>query len=533
MRSASIPSVAPAVPAAGRQGRRVDLAAVGLALGALWFVVWSQQSLEWRVNPLYSYGWAIPALAAYLVLERLRDAAAPRTAAHAWLPAAVLPPLALALVPLRVIHEANPDWVRINWFMAAAALAASFAVLAAWGGWRWSWHFAFPLCFTLTALPWPVWAEEAFTQGLMQLNAHLSAEGLSLCGVPALAQGNTIAIGRAVVDVEEACSGIRSLQTAFMMSLFLGEFYRLRFPRRLLLVLASFVVAFLLNTARTVTLTYVAGRDGTAALARWHDPLGNFVMIGCIAGLWALAALVARGNRPRAFAGGPGASLFATPRLPLAPFVLLLGGILLGEASTRLWYGYHESRLPPPLRWDLAWPGAAPGFAETPFDERTVKLLKFSDGARASWSDPAGVRWQAFFLHWNPGRVSKFLAGSHYPAVCFPASGLKLVESRDLLPVTVGALTIPFRTYVFERDDVRYYVFHGLVEERPSVNGEHVDYRQVNADERLASVLAGNRNLGQRVLGITLSGPLPDFDSAVATLRASLPHMIRFPNTSS
>jgi exosortase len=507
---------------------RPDLIAAALGLGALWFLVWSQQCLEWQVNPLYSYGWAIPVLAGYLVFERLRDAAAPRPAALGWLPAAVLAVVALALVPLRVIHEANPDWVRVNWLMAAAALGCTGAVLAAWGGWRWAWHFAFPLAFTLTALPWPVWAEEAFTQGLMQLNTVLSAEGLSLCGIPALAQGNTIAIGRTLVDVEEACSGIRSLQTAFMMSLFLGEFYRLGVVRRIVLVGSSFVVAFLLNMARTITLTYVAGRDGPDALHRWHDPMGNFVMIGCIAGLWGLAALVSRGNRPRALAGGPGASFLAVPRLAITPFVLLVAGIVAGEAATRAWYGYHESKLPPPLRWALEWPRATADFKASEFDERTVKLLKFTAGERGAWTDPAGIRWQAFFLRWDPGRVSKFLAGSHYPAVCFPAAGLELVESRGILPVQVGALTIPFRTYIFERAGVRFFVFHGLVEERPSVSGEKLDYRQVAADERLASVLAGNRNLGQRVLGLTLAGGVYDFDEAVAALRQTLPQLVRF-----
>ena len=525
--SAPPPAAQPTLGA--RLRARGDLLAAALALGALWLLVWSQQSLEWLVNPTYGYGWAIPFLAGYLLLERFRDAAAPRATALRWLPAITLLLIAAALVPLRVIHEANPDWVRINWLMAACALGSTFSVFLAWGGWRWAWHFAFPLFFTLTALPWPVWAEEAFTQGLMQLNSQCSAEGLSLAGIPAIAQGNTIAIGRTVVDVEEACSGIRSLQTAFMMSLFLGEFYRLGFLRRGVLLVSSFAVAFLLNMARTVTLTYVAGRSGPEALHRWHDPMGNFVMIGCIAGLWGLAALVARGNRPRALAGGPGTSLFAAPRLALAPFAVLLAGIVAGEGATRAWYGYHEARLPDPLRWDLAWPRTARDFTAEPFDERTVKLLKFTAGERGNWTDALGVGWSAFYLRWAPGRVSKFLAGSHYPTVCFPASGMRLVQTNALLPVTVGPLTIPFRTYIFERAGIRYYVFHGLVEERPSVSGERLDYRQVAADERLASVLAGNRNLGQRVLGITLTG-VHDFDDAVATLRARLPQLVHFEN---
>ena len=45
---------------------------------------------------------------------------------------------------------------------------------------------------------------------------------------------------------------------------------------------------------------------------------------------------------------------------------------------------------------------------------------------------------------------------------------------------------------------------------------------------RAIEFLAGNRNLGQRVLGITLAGRIVDFDDAVAALQRQLPHLVRF-----
>ena len=278
--------------------------------------------------------------------------------------------------------------------------------------------------------------------------------------------------------------------------------------------------------ARTITLTYVAGRSGAEGLHRWHDPMGNFVMLGCLLSLWGLAALLARAGRSRPLCGGPGSSPLAAPVLPPTPFFILLAGLALGTGVTQAWYGYHEARLPAPLRWSFVWPTTAPDFQAPPFESRTVKMLKFSTGSRGLWTDPDGVHWNVFFLQWDPGRVSKFLAGAHYPAVCFPASGMQLEQSSGIIPVTVGPLTIPFHTYIFTRGSQRFYVFHGLVEERPSVSGETIDYRQVSGDERLQSVLAGNRNLGQRVLGLTLSGTY-SFDDALAALRRSLPQLLR------
>ena len=99
----------------------------------------------------------------------------------------------------------------------------------------------------------------------MRGNASICAEILTFFGMPAIAEGNLIQISNHMVNVEEACSGIRSLQTAFMMSLFLGEFHRLSVARRIGLMVASFVIAFLVNLVRTLVLTVSC--DGPTRLA--------------------------------------------------------------------------------------------------------------------------------------------------------------------------------------------------------------------------------------------------------------------------
>jgi hypothetical protein len=135
-------------------------------------------------------------------------------------------------------------------------------------------------------------------------------------------------------------------------------------------------------------------------------------------------------------------------------------------------------------------------------------LLKFNSGKAASWNTSEGYQWQMYYLQWLPGRVSKFLSSSHYPTVCLPATGLKLVSETGVWNCQVGDIVIPFTTYLFDENGRDVYVFHAIVEDRPPLGETRLSYRQVSSDERINSVLRGERNLGQHVVGIAVRGPM-------------------------
>jgi exosortase len=493
-------------------------------LGVLWLLIFNQQRLEWSVNVIYAYGWAVPAMALYLLWERRRTRPAAHPPARPWTLAglAVIAALLLAYLPVRVIQEANPDWVKINWALAALGVGAAWVAIAIAGGVRQALHFTFPLLFCFTALPWPVWLDNWIVQSLMRGNATVCAELLTWSGTPALAEGNLIQVAERWVNVEEACSGIRSLQTAFMMSLFLGELHRLTVPRSLGLVAASFGLAFLLNIGRTLLLTRLTVTD-EALVGRWHDPVGVVAMIACLAGLWALSEWF----RPRSALPPLAApSPFALRLSPPIRYGFAVAGIvwlLSAEYFTGAWYRYHERRVPPALVWDVAWPTKAPHFQYGEFAERTLALLKFNSGETASWQVDGAYPWQMYALRWNPGRVSKFLSSAHHPTVCLPATGLRLVRELGGWECVVNGVRLPFSTYLFSQNGQDVYVFHAIVEDRSRNHGESVTYRQVDSSERLRSVLRGERNLGQSVIGIALLGASSPGDAREIALRALEP----------
>jgi hypothetical protein len=113
-----------------------------------------------------------------------------------------------------------------------------------------------------------------------------------------------------------------------------------------------------------------------------------------------------------------------------------------------------------------------------------------------------------YYLQWLPGRVSKFLSSSHYPTVCLPATGMRLVSETGVWNCRVGDVDVPFTTYLFDEGGRDVYVFHAIVEDRPAKGGMRLSYRQVSSHERIDSVRRGERNLGQHVVGIAVRGPL-------------------------
>src|SRR5262249_13311468 len=112
-------------------------------------------------------------------------------------------------------------------------------------------------------------------------------------GTPALLRGNIIEIGTGMVGIDDACSGIRSFQATLMISLFLGEWFRLTLRRRLLLAVGGCGLACLFNVARTSALVWIAAGKGVAAMSAWHDPTGVTILVADFLCLW-LAALLLR-----------------------------------------------------------------------------------------------------------------------------------------------------------------------------------------------------------------------------------------------
>ncbi|MDD5200150.1 MAG: exosortase/archaeosortase family protein [Terrimicrobiaceae bacterium] len=267
-------------------------------IGAIWFPAFSRCAIDWSVNPQYYFGWFVPLLAGYLYYERLATQPVPESPAN---PRAVLWLIALLAapqLPLRWLSEANSTSRLITWAMALSAAGISISLLYLAGGRAFARHFLPPIIFLLVAVPWPIQIETPVVQGLMRTNAHWAAEVINIAGVPAEARGNVIEVPGGLLGVNEACSGIRSLQSTLMAAIFLGFLYRASLRGCLFLIVCGIGIALGCNFIRTVFLTWEGAFHGIQATEKWHDSAGFAILLVVLISLWCVSRFLEKRSSP-------------------------------------------------------------------------------------------------------------------------------------------------------------------------------------------------------------------------------------------
>ncbi len=472
------------------------------ALAAVWWLSIRMLWTGWEVDPQYSYGFLVPILCAALFLMRWRDRPAPEPP-RSLLPHALLAaPMVFFLAGIQVFFEANPEWRIPGLFGAVCATGTTLVLLHALGGSPWLRHFFFPAAFFLIAVPWPRNAEEALMGFLMEKNAIAALEVLHWCGYEAVRRGNLIAVPNGMIGVEEACSGVRSLQSGVMASLFLGEIFRFGLFARAALVFSSVAIAILGNFLRATGLSILATHEGTAAVSRWHDTAGLAILGLTLGGLWLLADLW---NRRLSRHRSPAPPTDAPPPRVSAPLrfsCLAVSAVaVLSLAGTETWYRLHEKNAPPPSEWTVR--EGTPGTKPVAIDDRTRRILFFPEGFSERFRDEAGRNWQFFYFRWPAGRSAVQAINIHDPRTCLGSMGMELVRQLPSTGIEARGVRLPFRVFLFRDGGRPLVVFHSIIADRDD-RAEDAFMEATNGTpsgpNRWQSVLEGRRNLGQRLL---------------------------------
>jgi exosortase len=548
-------------PSLSRKRFPLAVALTILFLAALWFGLCRELSGEWSVNEQYNFGWFVPFFALYLFWLRWQDR--PRIEIRnpkseirkrQTIAALLAIPALLLLLPVRLFEIANPEWRLLAWVHALVVVTLTLLFFWWAGGKAWLRHFVFPVAFIFVAVPWPTALEAPVIQGLMRIVARVAAETAMLLGTPAQVEGNLIRVTNGLVGVNEACSGIRSLQTSLMIGLLFGEVKRLSVLRRLALVLCAVVIAVLANFVRAVFLVRIAATENLSEVGRWHDIAGYSIITLVFLATMGLAYLLGRRKPTNSVAAGvlatPKRSEGGTPaeskqlqpaRLPLqisaGYLAAALCWLLLVEIGTAAWYRLHERNLISGIRWSVRWPQQASNFRKLKIDEEIRAVLRFDEAQAGAWtvmstaetarravataiptgwSTPNTIACSLYVFGWNPGKNSALLANLHRPDVCLPASGWTQVADHGVRSYPIsGSVELPFRHFEFQRAfdgsaPQTAHAFYCLSEDRASEattslagtdsSGMFGNRSEWTRTERLGAVLKGRRHLGQQVI---------------------------------
>jgi exosortase len=230
------------------------VAAVAVAIVALYWGTLSSLVRHWASDDDFSHGFFVLPLAAYFLWER-RDAFRRAAVQPSIWGAVILAGSLLVFVAGRFGAELFLTRVSL-----VGVIAGSLLFLC---GWRYLRIAAFPLAFLLLMIPLPAIIFNQITFPLQGVAARAGEAVIAIAGVPVLREGNILHVPGRALEVAEACSGIRSLMSLLMLAVVLGYFTEKRTGGRVLIALASVPIAIIANAGRVA---------GTGLAAYWVSP---------------------------------------------------------------------------------------------------------------------------------------------------------------------------------------------------------------------------------------------------------------------
>jgi exosortase len=250
----------------------------------------------WKHNPELEFGWVMVLLCAYLIWEAWESR--PEPTWHWCFGSSFLAVSGGGVLVATQLYQAAYGLTPAS--MSGLALGVMLVIMSnlwfvfGWSGVR---HFALAFAFVLFALPVPSVIYSPIVMGLQSKVATINVELLNIIGIPAEQVGSLIRLPNGTVGVDEACSGIRSLQSTVMATVFIG-YLTLR-TRRLqcALLVLGIGLAILGNVIRSLFLSYMANAQGLSAIDKFHDAAGWSILLFTAGGVAALAALLGKAER--------------------------------------------------------------------------------------------------------------------------------------------------------------------------------------------------------------------------------------------
>ena len=236
-------------------------------------------AFEWASSPDASYGAALACVGLATAWQRRRSLA---LAAN---PNA--PPLAGLVVLVAGIACHLAGSLGADLFLTRSSLIVVLAGLTWFLAGRPAVRImAAPLLFLLLAIPLPALVVNAVTLPLQLVASRIAESTLATAGIPVYRDGNVLQLPSTLLQVADACSGLRSLVSLAALGVLLAWATQSSIPKRAAIVLAAVPIAIAMNGLR-IAATGVAcevwGR-GMAA-GGWHTLTG---WVTFVISLWLL-----------------------------------------------------------------------------------------------------------------------------------------------------------------------------------------------------------------------------------------------------
>lgn len=421
-----------------------------LTLLLCWGGTWWHLSTEWSLNPAYKYGFGTPILFLILAARRWPGTFTQSESNRGWISALIVGSWGLLLAG-EMLRWLDPVWRLTGGLLMLGCIGLTAAFFLSTGGWPLLRREWFPLAFVWLGLPWPSELEQVISATLLQGVIATTMEMTEWIGIVAVQHGTVIELRHALVGMEEACSGIESLQATLMVTLFLGDYFHLTAARRFILWLGGSAICLATNLARIFALILIGNASSQARLDQFHDPSGliaslvNFVFIYCLARRLQTVP-----------AEWPLWTPFSWPDFRPLHDILLVGAFVAIPlfSFTCLHHVEREDNASTSRpHWSFLQPPLPAGWQAAPVTEPKGlrALLRHSQWEAYDLTAPDGHPLRLVHLFWKAGQVTSRNAFVHTPDVCMPNAGWT-PRSSGSVRLRLNEQPIVFKRHDFTRE---------------------------------------------------------------------------------
>ncbi|WP_432821485.1 exosortase A [Trichloromonas sp.] len=244
---------------------------------------------DWNDDPNYSHGFLVPLISGYFVWQKWPELKhLPVRPSHTGLLVIV------GSLLLLVFGYAGTEYFT----MRSSLIFLLAGIVLYWYGWTIFGHLALPIGFLLFMVPLPYIVYDAMAFPLKLMVAKYSVVALKVMGIAVMREGNIIMFPQTVLEVADACSGLRSLVSLLALAVAFAFLTQKSNLKRVIMVLSAVPIAIATNMFRVIATGFLAHYYGAAAAEGFfHEFAGMAVFALAMVLLFFLGAVLRKVDR--------------------------------------------------------------------------------------------------------------------------------------------------------------------------------------------------------------------------------------------
>lgn len=227
-----------------------------LLLSVTYYEIVASMAQQWNDDPNYSHGFLVPLISGYFLYQRWD-----RLGNLKVKPCNIGLILIIGSLLLLILAYTGTEYFT----MRSSLIFLLAGVTLFWLGWDILKGAALPIGYLFFMVPLPYILYDAIAFPLKLFITKCSVWSLKAMGIMVWREGNIIMFPQTVLEVADACSGIRSLVSLLALAVALAIFSQRGWLKRCLLVASAVPIAIATNMLRVIVTGFLAQYYGAAA----------------------------------------------------------------------------------------------------------------------------------------------------------------------------------------------------------------------------------------------------------------------------